>query len=101
MDIKSKLNIKKNRLGIANFIQFVCKMGRKLYTLNCIQISFIIFHQSKQVPCWMFIMWISQMMALLDKPEGSTVHHILDELTENYPQVFIMQCSEDTNIVMY
>ena len=49
------------------------------------------FHQSKQVPCWMFIMWISQMMALLDKPEGSTVHHILDELTENYPQVFIMQ----------
>ena len=61
---------------------------------NCKLHSFrfeIFFHQSKQVPCWMFIMWISQMMALLDKPEGSTVHHILDELTENYPQVFIMQ----------
>lgn len=46
------------------------------------------FHgQSGQVPCWMFIMWISQMMALLDKPEGSTVHHILNELAETYPQV--------------
>ncbi|XP_061175418.1 DNA-dependent protein kinase catalytic subunit-like [Saccostrea echinata] len=45
--------------------------------------------KSKQVPCWMFIMWISQMMALLDKPEGSTVHHILTELTENYPQAVV------------
>jgi hypothetical protein len=35
-------------------------------------------------------MWISQMMALLDKPEGSTVHHILTELAENYPQVCIV-----------
>lgn len=45
------------------------------------------YGQSGQVPCWMFIMWISQMMALLDKPEGSTVHHILIELAETYPQV--------------
>lgn len=47
------------------------------------------YGQSGQVPCWMFIMWISQMMALLDKPEGSTVHHILTELAETYPQVNI------------
>lgn len=48
-----------------------------------------LYGQSGQVPCWMFIMWISQMMALLDKPEGSTVHHILSELAETYPQVNI------------
>lgn len=47
------------------------------------------YGQSGQVPCWMFIMWISQMMALLDKSEGSTVHHILTELAETYPQVNI------------
>lgn len=50
---------------------------------------YFFYGQSGQVPCWMFIMWISQMMALLDKPEGSTVHHILTELAETYPQVNI------------
>ncbi|XP_056017774.1 DNA-dependent protein kinase catalytic subunit-like isoform X2 [Ostrea edulis] len=45
--------------------------------------------KSGQVPCWMFIMWISQMMALLDKPEASTLHHILTELAENYPQAVV------------
>lgn len=36
----------------------------------------------KGVPCWMFIRWISQMLALLDKPEGPYVVGILVEVRE-------------------
>lgn len=41
---------------------------------------------SKKVPCWMFIRWISQMMALLDKEEGPCVVPILTEIAREYPQ---------------
>jgi hypothetical protein len=41
---------------------------------------------ASQVPCWMFIRWISQMMALIDKEEGACVFPILTEIAKNYPQ---------------
>lgn len=34
----------------------------------------------KAVPCWMFIRWISQMLALLDKTEGPSIAGILVEV---------------------
>ena len=34
----------------------------------------------------MFITWISQLVALLDKHEGAAVHDILVSLATNYPQ---------------
>ena len=42
--------------------------------------------QSADVPCWMFIGWISQMVALLDKPEGVAIHSILLSIATDYPQ---------------
>ena len=39
------------------------------------------------MPCWMFIGWINQMVALLDKREGRAVCAILQEIAETYPQV--------------
>jgi DNA-dependent protein kinase catalytic subunit len=47
----------------------------------------IFLQESKKVPCWMFIRWISQMMALLDKEEGPCVMPILTEIARQYPQV--------------
>ena len=41
---------------------------------------------AKSVPSWMFIRWISQMMAVLDKPEGAAVVSILIEIAKAYPQ---------------
>eukprot|EP00731_Ephydatia_muelleri_P028749 Em0020g393a len=38
------------------------------------------------VPNWMFIGWISQMVALMDKPAGSAVHKILLSIANDYPQ---------------
>jgi DNA-dependent protein kinase catalytic subunit len=49
----------------------------------------IFMQESKKVPCWMFIRWISQMMALLDKEEGPCVMPILTEIARQYPQVRI------------
>lgn len=41
------------------------------------------------VPCWMLISWISQMVALLDKPEGVAVRHCLEQLANSYPQALV------------
>ena len=35
----------------------------------------------------MFISWINQMLAVLDKPEGRAVHAILHKIAQTYPQV--------------
>lgn len=41
------------------------------------------------VPCWMLIGWISQMVALLDKPEAVTVQNIIEQIAECYPQALV------------
>lgn len=35
----------------------------------------------------MFIGWISQIIALLDKPESPAVQHLLEKVAEQYPEV--------------
>ncbi len=45
--------------------------------------------QSRDVPDWMFIGWISQMVALLNKAEGPAVHETLLSIATNYPQALI------------
>ena len=47
--------------------------------------------QSSDVPDWMFIGWISQMVALLNKAEGPAVHKILLSIATNYPQALFYQ----------
>ncbi|KAL4240201.1 hypothetical protein ACF0H5_000995 [Mactra antiquata] len=42
-----------------------------------------------EVPDWMFISWISQMLAILDKPEAKAVHRILEKITDSYPQAVV------------
>lgn len=42
---------------------------------------------TKNIPCWMFLNWISQMTALLDKPEAKAVYHIVECISKEYPQV--------------
>lgn len=41
------------------------------------------------VPCWLLIGWISQMMALLDKPEAVAVQHMIGQIAECYPQALV------------
>ncbi|XP_077480903.1 DNA-dependent protein kinase catalytic subunit [Stigmatopora argus] len=41
------------------------------------------------VPCWMLIGWISQMVALLDKPQAVAVQHSIEQIAECYPQALV------------
>lgn len=41
------------------------------------------------MPCWLFIGWIDQMLAILDKPEGKAVHAIIENIASTYPDVNI------------
>ena len=52
-----------------------------------VKIVYFNFNQSSDVPCWMFISWINQMVALLDKRESQAVHGILEDIAKHYPQV--------------
>ena len=48
--------------------------------------SFFNCLQCADVPNWMFITWISQLVALLDKEEGAAIHDTLISLAKDYPQ---------------
>lgn len=57
---------------------------------------------SGDIPCWMFLAWLSQMTGLLDKPEGKAVHRILENTSNEYPQVgAVMQTLSNYIIFMY
>ncbi|XP_056155309.1 DNA-dependent protein kinase catalytic subunit [Lampris incognitus] len=49
----------------------------------------IMTKEMMSVPCWMLIGWISQMVALLDKPEAVAVQHSIRQLAECYPQALV------------
>ena len=41
----------------------------------------------RAVPNWMFLQWLSQLVAVLDKSEGEAVLDILVAIASEYPQV--------------
>ena len=43
--------------------------------------------QCGEVPSWMFLGWLGQLTALLDKPESPAVQELLVRLAEDYPHV--------------
>jgi DNA-dependent protein kinase catalytic subunit len=45
--------------------------------------------KAKDVPVWMFLGWLNQMMAVLDKPEGRALHDIMFTLSREYPQALV------------
>jgi DNA-dependent protein kinase catalytic subunit len=50
-----------------------------------------------EVPHWMFIDWISQMLPLMDKPEGEAVEGILHSIAVDYPQAICYPFKISTN----
>ena len=43
--------------------------------------------QVNEIPCWMFVSWVAQMTAMLDKRESPAVQELLVKLAQLYPQV--------------
>ena len=56
--------------------------------------------QCSEVPHWMFIDWISQMLPLMDKPEGEAVEGILHSISVDYPQVSVGNAIFRVNVCM-
>lgn len=42
--------------------------------------------QVKGIPCWLFIAWIPQMLAVMEKDEGGILVGLLEMIADSYPQ---------------
>ncbi|CAH1795603.1 unnamed protein product [Owenia fusiformis] len=42
-----------------------------------------------EVPCWMFIGWLGQMVAVMDKAEAPAVWNILEDIAKHYPHALV------------
>uniref|UniRef100_A0A7M4FFG4 DNA-dependent protein kinase catalytic subunit n=1 Tax=Crocodylus porosus TaxID=8502 RepID=A0A7M4FFG4_CROPO len=76
-----KLNSREARLKFPRLLQIIERYPAETLSLMAREIS--------TVPCWQFIGWISQMMAVLDKDEAVAVHRTVEEIADNYPQAII------------
>ncbi len=43
--------------------------------------------ECQTIPCWMFLGWLSQITAVLDKYEAKAVYAIVENIANYYPQV--------------
>ncbi|TRY56699.1 hypothetical protein DNTS_012969 [Danionella cerebrum] len=73
-----KLSSEEARLKFPRLLQLV-----ELYPAETLDLMVV------DVPCWLLIGWISQMMALLDKPQAIAVQHVIEEIAECYPQALV------------
>ncbi|NXV78034.1 PRKDC kinase, partial [Atlantisia rogersi] len=76
-----KLNSREARLRFPRLLQIIERYPAETLGLVTRELS--------SVPCWQFIGWISQMMALLDKDEAVAVQHTIEEIANTYPQAII------------
>ncbi|XP_076840848.1 DNA-dependent protein kinase catalytic subunit [Brachyhypopomus gauderio] len=73
-----KLHSEDARLKFPRLLQLV-----ELYPAETLD---VMTKEVVNVPCWKLIGWISQMMALLDKPEAVAVQRVIEAIAESYPQ---------------
>uniref|UniRef100_A0A3P8SHR1 DNA-dependent protein kinase catalytic subunit n=1 Tax=Amphiprion percula TaxID=161767 RepID=A0A3P8SHR1_AMPPE len=76
-----KMNSEEARLKFPRLLQII-----ELYPSETLD---LMTKEMMSVPCWMLISWISQMVALLDKPEAVAVQHCIGQIAECYPQALV------------
>uniref|UniRef100_A0A674JBQ4 DNA-dependent protein kinase catalytic subunit n=1 Tax=Terrapene triunguis TaxID=2587831 RepID=A0A674JBQ4_9SAUR len=76
-----KLNSRDARLKFPRLLQIIERYPAETLGLMAREIS--------SVPCWQFIGWISQLMAVLDKEEAVAVQHTVEEIANSYPQAIV------------
>uniref|UniRef100_A0A3P9A875 DNA-dependent protein kinase catalytic subunit n=1 Tax=Esox lucius TaxID=8010 RepID=A0A3P9A875_ESOLU len=77
-----KLNSEEARLKFPRLLQII-----ELYPAETLDL--MAKEVWSTVPCWLLIGWISQMMALLDKPEAVAVQQLIGQIAECYPQALV------------
>ena len=73
------------QFGSSEARQLFPRLLQLLDTYPDIRDKFI--EKSRVVPNWMFIQWLSQLVALLDKSEGASLLDALLSVAADYPQV--------------
>ncbi|XP_075945492.1 DNA-dependent protein kinase catalytic subunit-like isoform X1 [Anarhichas minor] len=76
-----KMNSEEARLKFPRLLQII-----ELYPSETLD---LMMKEMVSVPCWMLIGWISQMVALLDKPEAVAVQRCIEQIAECYPQALV------------
>ncbi|KAM8822809.1 DNA-dependent protein kinase catalytic subunit isoform 1-T1 [Spinachia spinachia] len=76
-----KINSEDARLKFPRLLQII-----ELYPSETLD---LMMKEMVSVPCWMLIGWISQMVALLDKPEAVAVQRCIEQIAECYPQALV------------
>ncbi|XP_049912803.1 DNA-dependent protein kinase catalytic subunit isoform X2 [Epinephelus moara] len=76
-----KMNSEEARLKFPRLLQII-----ELYPSETLD---LMKKEMMSIPCWMLIGWISQMVALLDKPEAVAVQHCIEQIAESYPQALV------------
>lgn len=75
------------RYDILEARQRFCRLLQLLEQHPDIMDNFVI--EAEKTPCWMFLMWINQIMSLVDKPESKAIQSILMKMTNLYPQAVV------------
>ncbi|XP_017270589.1 DNA-dependent protein kinase catalytic subunit isoform X2 [Kryptolebias marmoratus] len=76
-----KMNSEEARLKFPRLLQII-----ELYPSETLD---LLTKEMPSVPCWILISWISQMVALLDKPEAVAVQRSVGQIAELYPQALV------------
>ncbi|XP_068566169.1 DNA-dependent protein kinase catalytic subunit [Cebidichthys violaceus] len=76
-----KMNSEEARLKFPRLLQII-----ELYPSETLD---LMIKEMVSVPCWLLIGWISQMVALLDKPEAVAVQRCVEQIAERYPQALV------------
>ncbi|XP_061661173.1 DNA-dependent protein kinase catalytic subunit isoform X2 [Syngnathoides biaculeatus] len=76
-----RLNSEDARLKFPRLLQII-----ELYPSETLD---LMMDKLASVPCWMLIGWISQMVALLDKPQAVAVQYCIQQIAESYPQALV------------
>ncbi|XP_069477126.1 DNA-dependent protein kinase catalytic subunit [Ambystoma mexicanum] len=76
-----KLNSRDARLKFPRLLQII-----ELYPADTLD---LMTREIALIPCWQFIGWMSQMMAMLDKKEAVAIQHIVEEIADIYPQALV------------
>ncbi|KAM6908435.1 DNA-dependent protein kinase catalytic subunit [Lycodopsis pacificus] len=76
-----KMDSEEARLKFPRLLQII-----ELYPSETLD---LMMKEMVSVPCWMLIGWISQMVALLDKPEAVAMQRCIEQIAECYPQALV------------
>lgn len=73
--------------GLRDSLPFCCVTNTGGSIIDLIIYWFVF--ESSDVPVWMFLDWVNQLLACLNTPIGPVLHDLVRSLAQTYPQAII------------